>query len=298
VSIRAQVPPPADSGRLAPSEQKPPYHTEWIENRSSRGWLPRFSLRELIAARELALVLAIRDLKLRYKQTFFGVAWALIQPLAGAILFSLTIGQLTHLPHDKIRYTIFVYAGLVVWTYVSTSVTSAAESLVEYRLLVTRIYFPRLLAPLAAVLPGLIDLGVSLPLLGIFIVLYGVHLTVALVLVPLWIAAAALVALSIGILLAALNVQYRDVRYALTFLLQLWFFASPIVYASSLVHGIGRYAYSLNPVVAVIDGFRWSVIGAPVPPTADFVSLATFLVLLMLGLMYFGRVERRFADQL
>ena len=270
----------------------------WFENRASRGWLPRFDLAELFAYRELALLLALRDLKLRYKQTFFGVAWAIIQPLAGVAIFSLVFGHLAKVPSDGLPYPVFAYAGLAVWTYLSTSVAGSAESLAQQHALVTKVYFPRLLAPVASVLPGLVDLAVSLPVLAVFMVADGAAPTAALALLPFWVLAAVALAAAVGVLLSALNVEYRDVRYALPFLLQLWLFASPVVYPSSLFHGVWRYVYSINPAVGVIDGFRWSVAGGPAPGTAALVSLAAGLAVAGVGLLYFGRVERRFADRI
>jgi lipopolysaccharide transport system permease protein len=272
--------------------------SEWIENRPSRGWLPRFDLSELLAYRELALLLALRDLKLRYKQTFFGVAWAIIQPLAGVAIFSVVFGHLAKVPSDGLPYPVFAYAGFAVWTYLSTSVTGAAESLAQQEALVTKIYFPRLLAPLAAVLPGLVDLAVSLLVLAVFMAAYTVAPTAALILLPIWVIAAVSVAAAVGVVLSALNVEYRDVRYALPFLLQLWLFASPVVYPSSLFHGVWQYVYSVNPAVAVIDGFRWSLAGGPAPGPEALVSLAAWIVIMGVGLFYFGRVERRFADRI
>lgn len=270
----------------------------WIENRPSRGWLPRLNLREVFAFRELALLLALRDLKLRYKQTVFGVAWAVLQPLAGVAIFSVVFGHLANVPSDGLPYAVFAYAGFALFTYLSASAAGAAESLTQQQALVTKVYFPRLLAPVAAVLPGLVDLAVSLAVLVVFMVADSTAPGLALALFPLWICAAMAVACSVGILLCALNVQYRDVRYALPFLLQLWLFLSPIVYPSSLFHGAWEYVYSINPAVGAIDGFRWSFVGGPSPGTDALVSLVAWLILTSVALFYFGRVERRFADRI
>jgi lipopolysaccharide transport system permease protein len=270
----------------------------WVENRPGRGWLPRFDLSDLFGYRELALRLALRDLKVRYKQTFFGVAWAIIQPLAGVAIFSVVFGNLAKVPSDGLPYPVFAYAGLAVWTYISVSVGSAAESLAQHEALVTKVYFPRLVAPAAAILPGLLDLAISLLVLVVFMAAYSVSPTAALVLLPLWVIAALAVAFGVGALLCALNVEYRDVRYALPFLLQLWLFASPVVYPSSLFHGVGLYLYSINPAVGVIDGFRWSLAGGPAPGASALASLAGFILITVVGLTYFARVERRFADRI
>jgi lipopolysaccharide transport system permease protein len=268
----------------------------WTENRPSRGWLPRLETHELWSYRELAVALALKDLKVRYKQTFFGVAWAIIQPLLGVLIFSVFFGRLAGLPSDGIPYPVFVYAGLTFWTFFSTGISAAAQSLVDDRDLVTKVYFPRVLAPAAAVLPGLVDLAVSLGIVVVFMAIYGVAPSLPLVVLPLWIVGGVLLAFASGLWLSALNVKYRDVRYALPFLVQLWFFASPVVFSSSLVEGGWRYVFALNPVMTLIDGFRWSLVDGPGPGAEGLVSLAVGLVVLGSGLVYFRRVERTFAD--
>jgi lipopolysaccharide transport system permease protein len=269
---------------------------EWVENRRNSAWLPRLDRRELWSYRELVWVFAARDLKLRYRQTALGVAWALIQPLAGVAIFSTVFGHLTNVPHDRIAYPVFVYAGLVLWTFFATAVTGAAQILVEHRELVTRVYFPRILAPLAAVLPPMFDFALSLVFVAIFMAIFGVVPGLALILLPVWIVALLALAFGVGLSLSALNVRYRDVRHALPFVVQIWLFASPIIYPSSLFHGGWRYLYAVNPMVGIVDGFRWSLISAPTPPAADLISLFSGLVLLVIGFIYFGRVERGFAD--
>ena len=253
-------------------------------------------MRELWLFRELALFLAERDLKVRYKQTAFGVAWAVIQPLAGVALFSVVLGHFGHVSSDHIPYPVFAYAGLVAWTYVSTAVTAAAQVLVDDRSLITRVYFPRLLAPFASLLPALIDLGISLLLVIPFMIIYGVAPGLQILLLPVWLAALAAVALGSGLWLSALNVQYRDVRHALPFVLQLWMFASPVVYSAAIVTGWVRFLYSVNPLVGVLEGFRWSLLGAPPPSLPALVSLATGILILLGGLVYFRTTERKFAD--
>jgi len=282
---------PESSGQADPAPA-------WSENRPARGWAPRLDLRELWAYRELAFFLALRDLQLRYKQTFFGVAWAVIQPLATALVFSLFLGRLAGVPSDGFPFVPFVFAGLVPWLYVSTGVTAAANSLVQHRSLVEKVYFPRLLAPLAAVLPGLLDMAISLALMGVIMAVTGVGPGLGLVTLPLWILAAVAVAAAVGILLSALNVLYRDVQFALTFVLQVWLFASPVVFPSSIVHGDAKFLFALNPMVGVIDGFRWALIDDPTLGAHDLVSLATGLLLLVGGVVYFQRVERTLADRI
>jgi lipopolysaccharide transport system permease protein len=268
----------------------------WIENRAPSGRWSRPDFGELWRYREVAIFLALRDLRLRYKQTAFGVAWAVLQPLAGVAVFSLIFGRYGDLPSDGVPYPVFVYAGLSIWTYFSTAANAAAESLVQNRSLVTKIYFPRLLAPLAAVLPGLLDLFISLTIIGVFMLIYDVIPGTAVVFLPLWLLAAVATSLGAGVWSSALNVQYRDIRYTLPFLMQLWFFLTPVFYASSLVTGEWSFVFSLNPLVGVIDGFRWSLLSAPAPEPNVSVSLVSGMFLLLSGVLYFIRVERRFAD--
>ena len=286
-TVSMAAPPAAAAEALRPG---------WTENRPSSGWFPRFDFAELWSHREIVWVLAVRNVKIRYKQTFFGVGWALLQPLAGVAIFTLLFGRLAEVPSEGIPYPVFVFAGLAAWVYFSNAATAASESLAQYRELVTKVYFPRLLAPLAAVLPGLIDLAISLFAVGVFMAIFSVAPSVALVLLPLWLVAAVLVAVGVGVWLSALNVQYRDVRNVLTFLLQLWFFATPVVYGSSLLSGRWSFLLALNPVAGLLDGLRWSLVGAPTPGGTAFISLAVGVLVLVSGIAYFGRVERRFAD--
>lgn len=276
----------------------PEAQTIWFENRPSEGWLPRLNLRELWFYRRLGYQLAIRDLKVRYKQTFFGVAWAVLQPVIAALIFSVVFGNLADVPSDGLPYAVFVYAGLTAWIYISTSVDAAARSLVEDRELVTKVYFPRLLAPFAALLPGLLDLAISLVILAVLMIIYGVAPGLALLTLPLWIAGLVLVAMGAGLWLSALNALYRDVRYALSFGIQLWLFVSPVVFPSSLVDDEWEYLFALNPAAGAIDGFRWATVDAPPPGTEDLVSLAVALLLLVTGAVYFRRTERVLADRI
>src|SRR3954452_1979914 len=200
----------------------------WTEIRPSRRRLRAIDPGELWNYRELAYHLALRDLKLRYKQTAFGLAWAVLRQLAAVAIFSVIFGRLTNIPSNGVAYPVFAYAGLLAWLYFATSVAAAAESLVEHRELVAKSYFPRVLAPFAAVLPGLVDLGVSFVILAVFMLADQVAPPLALLVLPAWILAVMLVAFATGLWLSALNVLYRDVHYALGFLIQLWLFASPV----------------------------------------------------------------------
>ena len=294
--VRAEIAASGDGGSAVRAAGLEPGARRWVENRAVDGWLPRLDLAEVWASREIAAVLAFRNIRIRYKQTFFGVAWALLQPLAAVGIFSLIFGRLAQLPSEGIPYPVFVYAGLAVWLYFSQSATLASESLAQYRELVTKVYFPRLLAPVAAVVPALVDLAVSLLAVGVFMAIYGVAPTGAIVFLPLWLVALVTLAFGVGTWLSAINVQYRDVRNALAFLLQLWFFASPIVYGSSLVEGNWKFLLALNPLVGLLAGFRWSLVGTPFPGPEALVSLATGIFVVVFGIVYFGRAQRRFAD--
>ena len=268
----------------------------WTEIRPTTGLLGRLSVREVWSFREVAWMLAFRELKVRYKQTALGVLWVAIQPLAGVVLFTLVFGKLAGLPSDGMPYPLFVYAGLILWGYFAASAERATQSLVDDRELITKVFFPRLLAPAAALLPRLIDLVISLGVIAVAAALYGVTPGPEVVLVPVWIAGTVIVTFGAGLLFSALNVRYRDVGNAIGLLLQLWMFASPVVFASSSVHGWLRTVMSLNPLTGLLDGFRWSLLAAPAPPAVDLLSLVGAALLCTGGLVYFQRSERRFAD--
>lgn len=267
----------------------------WIENRPAGGW-GTLSLREIWDYRELGTSFAIKDLKVRYKQTFFGVAWAVLQPLLAVLLFSIIFGRLAGLPADGVPYPVFAFAGMTLWLYFASSVTAASQSLVGNRDLVSKVYFPRALAPGSALLPGLVDLAITLVVLGVFMVAFTVAPGPAIFLLPVWLVFAVGLAFATSLWLSALNVKYRDVKFVLGFLMQVWLFASPVVYSSSLVEGDWQYVFALNPMVAVLDGFRWSVLGTPAPGPDILVSLGVSLLLLASGAVYFRRVESYFAD--
>jgi len=255
-------------------------------------------LGELWDHRELLYFLVWRDVKVRYKQTFLGAVWAILQPVATMVVFSLFFGRLAGVPSDGVPYPVFSLAGLVPWTFFATGLVQSANSLVGSQNLLTKVYFPRLAIPIAAVLAGVVDFAIAfLVLLGLMLS-YGIAPPAARV---LWLAPLLLLAfataLGVGLWLSALNVRYRDVRYILPFLVQLWLFATPIAYPSSLLSEPWRTLYGLNPMAGVVEGFRWALLGtdtAPGPILAA--SAAASLALLVSGALYFRRMEKTFAD--
>jgi lipopolysaccharide transport system permease protein len=267
----------------------------WVENRAPTGW-HKVDLRELWAYRELIAFLAVRDVKVRYKQAVLGMAWAVLQPLAGALVFTLVFGRIADLPSDGIPYPVFAFVGVMVWTYFSAGVQNAMSSLVGNVGLVTKVYFPRMAAPIASVLPGLLDMGISLVILAVLMVVYGVTPGLALLALPLCIVVLVALTFGVGLVLATLNVRYRDVKGISSLLLQLWLFVSPVAYASSVVEDRWGPIYDLNPMAGVIDAFRWSLLGGPPPGLDALASLGVLVVVLVAGLAVFAREERRFAD--
>jgi len=256
----------------------------------------RLGLAELWRYRELLYFLTLRDVKLRYKQTLLGAAWAILQPLCAMLLFTLVFSRLARLPSDNIPYPLFAYAGLVPWTFFANAITNAANSLVGSTSLVTKVYFPRLIIPAAPVLAGLVDLGIALLLLVPLLIYYRITLTWQLIFLPLFICLATLLAFGVGMLLAALNVKYRDIRYALPFLVQLWLFASPVIYPLSITPPKWKWVFTLNPMTGIIEGTRSSLFGLPFDWSAIGVSLVVALFVIALAAYFFRRVEDGFAD--
>jgi lipopolysaccharide transport system permease protein len=268
----------------------------WIESRSTLGRVVLPSLPELIRYRELALVLALRDIQVRYKQTFFGVAWAIVQPLAAVGAFTFVFNGLAGLEGGGLPYPVFALAGLLAWGYFASGAGRAGWALVDNEEIVTKVYFPRLLLSMAAVLPGLVDFGIGLLVLAALMIGYGVAPSAALLALPVLVAALALFTFGFGSLVSALNVRYRDIGNGLPFLLQIWLFVSPVAYSSSLADGDLRILYYLNPMAGFIDAFRWSLVGQPAPGPEALLSAAVAAVLIVVGVLVFGRTERRFAD--
>jgi lipopolysaccharide transport system permease protein len=259
------------------------------------GWVG-LNLRELWSYRELLYFLTWRDIKVRYKQTVLGVAWAILQPVVSMLVFTLFFGKLAHMPSDGIPYPIFAYAGLLPWTFVSNAVSGAGDSLVGSAALITKVYFPRLVIPCAAVCAAMLDFAIAAVVLFTLMLWYGMAFHwVALMLAPLA-AIAALLAAAVGMCMSALNVKYRDVRYALPFMTQVWMFATPIIYPASIVPAKWRWILALNPLTGVIEGFRSALFGRPF----HLADLAAAAVITLTGLVYaayaFRRMERQFAD--
>ena len=264
--------------------------------RPPQGWL-ELNLAELWAYRELLYFFVWRDLKVRYKQTVIGAGWAIIQPLFTMVVFSLFFGKLAKIPSDGLPYPLFYYCALLPWMYFSNALAGATNAVVENQRVITKVYFPKILLPAGAVLWGLVDLGIGFVMLVAMMLYYGVALTPAVVFLPLFLLLAVATALGAGLWLAAMNAIYRDVRYAVPFLVQFWMFASPVAYPSSLVPERWRWLYGLNPVAGVIEGFRWSLTGHGQPPGVMLLASALgVLVMLLGGLLYFQKMESKIAD--
>jgi len=260
-----------------------------------QGWRT-LDLRELGAYRELLWVLTMRDVKVRYKQTVLGFAWAIIQPVMMMIVFSIFFGRLAKVPSDGFPYPIFVYAGLLPWTFFANAISTSGNSLVGSAHLVSKVYFPRLIIPLASIGAGLVDFAISAGILLLLMAWYGIGLSINLLAVPLLVGGVLFTALGVGTLLSALTVAYRDFRYVIPFMVQLWLFATPVVYPASMVPAHWRWLLYLNPMAGIIEGFRSAFLGKPFSIFALSVSIGVSVVLFLAGVAYFEKVERRFAD--
>ena len=263
--------------------------------RPSRGWIG-LGAAEIWRHRDLAFFLVWRDLKVRYKQTAFGAGWAILQPVLLALVFTAFLGRVAGIGVTGIPYPLFALSGLVPWTLFAQSLNGASNSLVNNQNLISKVYFPRLILPLSAVSSFVIDFLIATAVLVIAMWFFGRLPPVTFLWVPILGLYTVVVALAVGLWLAAINVRYRDVKYAVPFLIQLWLFASPVAYSSNLVPERFRVIFSLNPMTGVIDAFRWAALGGPRPDATIVVSAAATLVILVGGLAYFRRVERTFAD--
>jgi lipopolysaccharide transport system permease protein len=259
------------------------------------GWR-QLGLGEIWAHRELLYFFIWRDLKVRYKQTIFGAAWAVMQPVALMAVFSVSIGRIAGVGPAGVPYPLFVFAGLIPWTLFASSLTGASNSLVGGEAIITKVYFPRLLLPFASVGSFVLDFTISLGALAVLMAYYGVAPSIAIVWLPALTLMALVSALGVGTFLSAVNVRYRDVKYVVPFLVQLWMFGSPVVYTSTLIPSEYHALYALNPMTGVVEGFRWALIGGPRPDELILVSAVASLVVLLGALVYFRRVERTFAD--
>jgi lipopolysaccharide transport system permease protein len=274
--------------------------------RPTRGWTT-LNLRDLWRYRELTYFLIWRDVKVRYKQTLLGASWAILQPFMAMVVFSIFFGGLAKMPSDGVPYPIFSYTGLLPWTLFAKAINDAGRSMVSNRTMITKIYFPRMVIPLASVLSGLVDFCLAfLVLIGMMIYYnfapnstYQVVLTPAIFTLPLFLLLALVTSLGVGLWFAALNVNYRDINYILPFITQLWLFVTPVVYPSSMLSEKWQLIYSLNPMAGVVNGFRWALLGTDTGVTGSIlISTTISIVILITGLFYFRRMERTFADMI
>jgi lipopolysaccharide transport system permease protein len=268
-------------------------HTTVIEPR--KGW-HMLDWRELWAYRELLWVLTMRDIRVRYKQTVLGSAWAILRPVTAMLIFSVVFGRLAKMPSDGIPYPIFVYAALLPWTFFATAVSTSGQSLVGATHLVSKVYFPRLIIPLSSIGAGLIDLLISTGILLLMMLWYGVGWGPNLLAAPLLMLAVVFAALGIGTLLSALTVAYRDFTHVTPFMVQIWMYATPVIFPVSLVPEQWRWVMFLNPMAGMVEGFRSAFLDRPFDLQGIAISLTVALVIFLFGVAYFEKVERRFAD--
>jgi len=263
--------------------------------RPLRGWVP-INFREIWAYRELLYFLTWRDIKIRYKQTVLGFAWAILQPLLMMIVFTLFFGQLLKVPSEDIPYPLFSYAALLPWTLFSEGITRSSTSLVGNISMVQKVYFPRLILPISGILAPVIDFAIAFVILIGMMFYFGYTPTVRILMVIPLLLLVFFTALGVGLWLSAINVRYRDVQYTIPFLIQLWLFASPVVYSSSLLPERLQTIYGLNPMAGVIEGFRWALLGTEPPSSLMVISFIAVIVLVITGAYYFRRSEKTFAD--
>jgi lipopolysaccharide transport system permease protein len=261
-----------------------------------RGWLA-LDIKELWAYRELLYFFVWRDIKVRYKQTAIGAAWAVLQPVLAMLVFSLFFGVLAKIPSQGLPYPVFYYCALLPWLYFSTSMQAATNIVVDQQRVITKVYFPRVVLPIASVLSGLLDFAISFVVFLGMMLYYRMIPTIAVIWLPAFLLLAVLTALGVGLWLSALNAMYRDVRYVVPFLVQFWMFASPVAYPSSLVPVKWRWLYGLNPMAGVIEGFRWALTGHGQPPSVLLAASSLAVILLVLsGLVYYHAMEGTIAD--
>jgi lipopolysaccharide transport system permease protein len=279
-----------------PPRQGADDHRPAVRRQARPGWTA-INFGELWQYRELLIFYAIRDIKIRYKQTVLGAAWAVLQPVMTMVVFSIFFGRLAKVPSDGIPYPVFAFCALLPWQLFAFALTQSSNSLVQDAQVLTKVYFPRLIIPFGSVLAGLVDFAIAFVVLIAMMLYYGIVPGPAMLTLPLFILLALAAALAVGLWLSALNVKYRDVRYTTTFLAQFWLFVTPVAYSSSLVPAQWQAIYAINPMVGVVEGFRWALLGKSAPPGAMLiVSVAATAILLTGGLFYFRRMEKTFAD--
>jgi len=266
-----------------------------IKIRPPKKWVP-INFSELWHYRELLYSFVARDVKIRYKQTVLGFLWAIIQPLFLMVVFTLFFGNLAKVPSEGIPYPLFSFAALIPWTLFAEGLTRSTMSMVSNAGIMTKVYFPRLIMPISGILSPLVDFCIAFVILIFMMAYYGFVPTIAIVLLPLFILLALMTSLAVGLWLSALNVKYRDFQYTLPFIIQLWLFASPVVYPASMLPESWQFVYALNPMVGVIEGFRWALLGTNPPEAIILISVCVVVVLLIGGLFYFKRMEQYFAD--
>jgi lipopolysaccharide transport system permease protein len=285
-----------DHGASLSSTESAPEVSVVIRIEASKGWVS-LHLAELWEYRELIYFLVWRDIKVRYKQTALGAVWAIIQPVFTMLVFAVFFGHLAKMPSDGVPYPIFAFAALVPWTFFANALTQASNSLVGNANLIKKVYFPRLAVPLASVLSGIVDFTLAFGVLLLLMLGYGVGFSQRLLWIPLFVLLTMTTALAVALWLSALNVEYRDVRHTVPFLTQFWLFATPVAYPSSLLSEPWRTVYGLNPMVGVVEGFRWSLLSTGSAPGSMLaVSCLASAGLLVGGAYYFRRLERTFAD--
>jgi lipopolysaccharide transport system permease protein len=285
MTILLSVTPPATACEREPT----------IRIRPPKKWVP-INFSELWQYRELLYSFVARDVKIRYKQTALGFLWAIIQPLFLMVVFTLFFGNLAKVPSEGIPYPLFSFAALIPWTLFAEGITRSTTSMVSNANIMTKVYFPRLIMPLSGILSPLVDFAIAFVILIFMMAYYGFLPTIAIVLLPAFILLALLTSLAVGLWLSALNVKYRDFQYTIPFLIQLWLFASPVVYPASMLPQSWQVIYALNPMVGVIEGFRWALLGTNPPEAMILVSVGVVVLLLVGGLFYFKRMEQYFAD--
>lgn len=262
---------------------------------AKKGWIP-VNFAELWRYRELAFILAWRDVKIRYKQTILGAAWAIFQPFISMVVFTVFFGKLLKVPSDGLPYPIFVYAGLLPWTFFANSLSATSNSLIGQANLISKVYFPRLLIPLSTFGAFLLDFFISFVIMLGMMLYYGVYPTISILIFPVLLIATIAAALGVGTLLSALCVAYRDVKYIVPFMIQLWMYVTPVIYPVSITPERWRWLLALNPMAGLVDGYRSAFLGKPFDWQNISISLAVSLLFMCVGLAYFRKVERRFAD--